>query len=263
MTVSFTAESEGRVVSETGDIHRRGGHSCLLFTTSRRGGHVHFCRQEAHGVRDLCDFSGRGCSSGYCSPPSHPKKKVWILMFPVHFHAAASVWLLSAAPQESLSHYSHVLHLSKFPEKNGMWMGCQQPRWTKSLWVKTFSPWTLNWTQETMQHTETNVFSRHPPPSLFGALGGHGGWVRGGGDRGPWSDPPTLHERQELFRNLCQDVLRQSSHAKHLVSRAVDVVTERNKLHENKHSSPQKNQIYSFTQSKTDSSSSILTFGDG
>lgn len=37
--------------SETENIHRRGGHFCLLFTTSRLGSHVHSCRQEAQKTR--------------------------------------------------------------------------------------------------------------------------------------------------------------------------------------------------------------------
>lgn len=120
--------------SETENIHRRGGHLCLVVATGRLGSHMHSCRQEAQRAWTFV-------ISLVLVPAlviaAHPHSR--ILMFPVHSHAAASVWLLSALPQESLSHYSHILHLSKCPEKTGMWTGRQQPRWTKSLRV-TLSP---------------------------------------------------------------------------------------------------------------------------
>lgn len=65
-------------------------------------------------------------------------------MFPVHFHAAASVGLLSAAPQESLSHYSHVLHLSKFPEKKWNVDGLSATKVDKEFMSGDLLPRTLN-----------------------------------------------------------------------------------------------------------------------
>lgn len=181
---------------------------------------------------DLCDFTGTGSSSGYCSPPSQQNINV-----PSTFPCSGQcVVALSTATGVSFSLFTHPAFV-KMPWENRNVDGSSATEVDEEF-TSDLVPWTLKWTPLTMQHTETNVFSH--PPSLFGALGGHGGWVRGGGYRGPRSNPPTLHERQELFGNLCQDVLRQSSHAEHLVPWVVDVVTERNKLNENRISPSQK-----------------------
>ena len=133
---SFQAEREWRGLHRQRTSTAEDISDCS-YTTSQLGSPVHSCREDTQRVRNLCDFTGSGSSSGRTTLiPEH----VWILMFPVNFCAAASVWLLPALPQESLSHYSHVLHLSKCPEKTGMWKGCQQPGWTKSLRAKTFFP---------------------------------------------------------------------------------------------------------------------------
>lgn len=64
----------------------------------------------------------------------------------------------------------------------------------------------------TRRHTVPSLL-----PSLHGTLRGRGGV--GGGSRKWWSrfDAPTLHERQQLLGDLCQDVLGQASHAEDLV----------------------------------------------
>lgn len=54
-------------------------------------------------------------------------------------------------------------------------------------------------------------------------------WRRVGQSRSGF-DATALHERQQLLRDLGQYVLGQTSHAQHLISRAVDVVPERHKL---------------------------------
>lgn len=88
-------------------------------------------------------------------------------------------------------------------------------------------------------NTETQKHLQ-PPLSLRGLPGGcchHCGCrgrVGGGRYRGSRFDPPTLHEREQLVRDLCQDVLCQSGHAQDLVPRAVDVVSERNELGKNR-----------------------------
>lgn len=55
-------------------------------------------------------------------------------------------------------------------------------------------------------------------------------WQRRGGEGGSRFDSSTLHERQQLVRDLGEDVLRQSGHAEDLVARSVHVVSERNEL---------------------------------
>lgn len=62
------------------------------------------------------------------------------------------------------------------------------------------------------------------------SCGGHWGGVGGDGQGGAGFNPPTLHEWQQLVRDLCQDILSQSGHAQDLVPWPVDVVPERNKL---------------------------------
>lgn len=53
---------------------------------------------------------------------------------------------------------------------------------------------------------------------------------RRGGERWARLDTSGLHERQQLVRDLSQDVLGQPRHAEDLVARSVDVVSEWNKL---------------------------------
>lgn len=47
---------------------------------------------------------------------------------------------------------------------------------------------------------------------------------------GAWFNASALHVRDQLVGDLCQDVLCQSRHAQHMVSRAIHVVSERDKL---------------------------------
>lgn len=47
---------------------------------------------------------------------------------------------------------------------------------------------------------------------------------------GVWFNASALHVRDQLVGDLCQDVLSQSRHAQHVVSRAIHVVPERDKL---------------------------------
>lgn len=47
---------------------------------------------------------------------------------------------------------------------------------------------------------------------------------------GVWFNASALHVRDQLVGDLCQDVLSQSRHAQHVVSCAIHVVTERDKL---------------------------------
>lgn len=68
-----------------------------------------------------------------------------------------------------------------------------------------------------------------------------GGWWRSsdalaevrqwrGGECWPRLDPSALHEGQQLVGDLGQDILRQPGHAEDLVTRSVDVVSERHEL---------------------------------
>ena len=66
------------------------------------------------------------------------------------------------------------------------------------------------------------------------AGGGGGGRAVGLGAAGwnsrPWFDGPAPHEGEQLVGDLRQHVFSQPRHAQHLVTGAVDVVPERNKL---------------------------------
>lgn len=55
-------------------------------------------------------------------------------------------------------------------------------------------------------------------------------WCRRVGQRRSGFDATALHERQQLLRDLSQYILGQTSHAEHLISRAVNVVPEWHKL---------------------------------
>lgn len=68
-----------------------------------------------------------------------------------------------------------------------------------------------------------------------GGAARHRGRLGGSRQRRPRLDPSTLHVRQQLVGNLRQDILGQPGHAQNLVPRAVDVVSERNKLSEKRH----------------------------
>lgn len=215
--------------------HHTGEHFCLLFTTSWLGSHVQSCRQEAQGVWTFV-------ISLVLVPAlviaAHPHTRTCVdTKVPSIFPCSSQcVVALSTATRVSFSLFTRPAFV-KMPWENRNVEGSSATEVDKEFTSEDLLPLTLKWTLLTMQHTETNVLSH--PLSLFHTLGGHGGWVRGG-YRGPRFNPPTLHERQELFRNLCQDVLCQSSHANHLVPWVVDVVTERNKLNGNRISPSQK-----------------------
>lgn len=149
-------------------------------------------------------------------------------MFLVHFHAAASVW-------HRHRNLFLIIHASCICQNALRKQECERVvsgQGGQTVYEWRLSP--LNFEMDTINHAIQRNKSFSHSLLLFGTLGGHGGWVRGDGYQGSRSNPPTLHERQDLFGNLCQNILCQSSHAKDLVPWAVDVVSERNKLNENR-----------------------------
>lgn len=166
------------------------GHFCLLFSAGRLGSHLPFCRQEAQ--RPLW-FQWTWLQLWLLQPTLTPKKCVKTNVsstfpcsgqFEVALSTATGVSFLlftrSCICQNSL----RKMECGRAVSNQG---GQRVYEWRlPSLDVE------LN----TGNHaTHWKKMSSAPPTSLFGALGGHGRWVRGGGHRGPWSNPPTLHER--------------------------------------------------------------------